>query len=343
MTSVSLPDSSITSADGLRPINLRTDLAPLADLIELVFANSMDFSGRAAVREMRTLSRMGVGLRMLASMNDLAQGISLGYVWIANGKLVGNVSVYAAGWPASVGSAWIIANVGVHPDYQRQGIARRMLRASMDAIRDRDGDTAILQVDQDNFGARRLYESLGFVEERAWTTWRRDGIARIPPPLEENMPHITTRQGSEWQSEYNLARRLRPQERGGLGWLRPLHVGLFRRSLWQHMNDWINFRNVERLVIRGADHPGERAALLASLWIENSFVSSNTQLTLLVEPEFQGYYDEALLNLAVRRFGGRRAALTIDHPDDEAVTNAILKRNNFRPQRTVVHMRWDVR
>lgn len=43
----------------IRPVNLRTDLPTLADLIELVFAPTMDESGRAAIREMRYMSRMG--------------------------------------------------------------------------------------------------------------------------------------------------------------------------------------------------------------------------------------------------------------------------------------------
>jgi hypothetical protein len=51
--------------NGLRPINLRTDLAPLADLIEIVFASSMDASGKSAIREMRYLSKIGAGLGFL--------------------------------------------------------------------------------------------------------------------------------------------------------------------------------------------------------------------------------------------------------------------------------------
>ena len=68
--------------DGVRPVNLRTDLRPLADLIELVFADSMDSSGRSAVREMRYLSQLGYGLKLIARMNELALGISLGFVYI---------------------------------------------------------------------------------------------------------------------------------------------------------------------------------------------------------------------------------------------------------------------
>lgn len=338
MTTVSIPDNSAASADGIRPINLRTDLAALADLIELVFADSMDQSGLAAVREMRSLSKMSVGLNMLAGINDLAQGISLGYVCITDGKLVGNVSIYPANWTGANGKVWIIANVGVHPDYQRRGIAGQLMHASMDLIRTRGGETALLQVDMHNDTARRLYRRLGFIEERAWTLWRRPGSMRIPAPFEDRSIYITRRRRGEWWAEYELAQRLRPAHLGGIGWQRPLRVGLFHKSLMQRAMDWLNFRSEERLVIRSADEQ----RILASLWMENMFLSSSTQLTLLVDPEYVGRYDEALINLAVRTYSKNRGALLLEHPTDETITSDILRDYHFRPQREVMHMRWDV-
>jgi ribosomal protein S18 acetylase RimI-like enzyme len=336
---VSLQKNPVTSADGLRPVNLRTDLAPLADLIELVFQDSMDSSGRAAIREMRYLSRLGLGLSLLSRMNELAQGISLGYVWIVDGHLVGNVSVYPANWPAGLGKAWIIANVGVHPDYQRQGIATRLMQASLEMIRQRGGDTAILQVDHDNDSAQHLYTRLGFRMERSWTTWRRNTSLRPPAPLSASSPNITRRRDSEWKAEYQLATQIRPEERGGLGWLRPLHISYFHKPLWRTFGEWLALRSVERLVI----HEPDEQQIAASLWIENAVAATTTQLTLLVHPEYQGLYDEALIHLVTRRFNSAHTPLSIEHPADDETTSAILQRHHFRPQRTVIHMRWDAR
>jgi ribosomal protein S18 acetylase RimI-like enzyme len=331
--------STRTTTDGPRPINLRTDLGPLADLIELAFADSMDGSGRAAVREMRYLSKMGIGLSLLSSMNDLVQGISMGFVWVSDGRLVGNVSVYPATWPAELGKTWIIANVAVHPHYQRRGIATQLMQAGMEMIQEQNGQRAILQVDMDNYTARRLYTRLGFTNEIPWTLWRRSGTNHFPPPFEgARAMNITQRRPGEWRAEYALAQRLRPQELGGLGWTRPLHPGQFRQTLWQRFGEWMSFQTRERLVIRSDD---ERR-LLASLCIERSF-GGNTDLILMVEPEYQGLYDEALINLAVRRFGGRGHALVLEHPAEEEITSEILRRYQFRSQREVMHMRWDVR
>jgi hypothetical protein len=285
---------------------------------------------------MRYLSKVGIGISLIPGFNSLTQGINMGYVWVADGKLIGNVSIYPASHPHH--NTWIIANVGVHPDYQRRGIATGMMEASMTAIQQRGGKRAVLQVDQDNEVARRLYERLGFVNERGWILWRRGGSLRIPPPLTEHPVRITHRRHSEWQAEYALAQRLRPEEKGGMGWLRPLHVSLFRKPVLKQIADWLNMRTEERLVIRSENEE----ELLASLWVEAGFLTTTTQLTLMVDPAYQEVYDEALLNTATRRFGGHRTALTIEHPADETRTGDVLRDYQFRPQREVVHMRWDV-
>ena len=61
---------------------------------------------------------------------------------------------------------------------------------------------------------------------------------------------------------------------------------------------------------------------------------------MMVDPDYQGVYDEALINLATRRYS-LRSALTIEHPSDETVTAAVLQRYSFLPQRVLYHMRWD--
>ncbi|MBZ0289049.1 MAG: GNAT family N-acetyltransferase, partial [Anaerolineae bacterium] len=212
------------------------------------------------------------------------------------------------------------------------GIATQLMQASLESIRARGGTTAILQVDAHNDTARRLYQRLGFVDEQAWTVWKRTSSAHVSP--DDRDIFISMRRGDEWRLEFELAQHLR--SKGGMGWQRPLHPSLFRKPLLQHLDDWMNLRSQERLVIRSPD----QSRLLASLWIENGFLTSSIQLTLMVEPQYQGWYDDALIQLAIRRFGDRRSALLIEHPSDEAVTNDILRRYYFRPQREVVHMRW---
>lgn len=334
MVGLQASDELNVAAEGPRPVNLRTDLGQLADLIEVAFSNSMDNNGRAAVREMRMMSNLP-GLGLLGGMQTLMQGMGMGYVWVADGRVVGNVSVYPADMPGGMGTTWIIVNVAVHPGYQRRGIAQQLMLASMEMIANRGGQTALLQVDADNVTARRLYNRIGFRDEREWTTWRRSSN-RILAPLADadTRLHITYRNRHEWQQEAALAELVRPAATGGLGWLRPLHKRYFAPVWWRQLGDWLSMRSLERLIIRSQTE----AAIDASLWVEEGRGLS-THLTLLVRPEYEGVYDDALIHTAVRRFG--RNALTIEHPTDRETTNLILRRYQFQPMRAVVHMRWD--
>ena len=185
--------------DGLRPVNLRTDLRPLADLIELVFADSMDSSGRSAIREMRYLSHIGYGLHLASRLNELMLGISMGFVYVADGQLVGNVSVYPSGYPKDMRAAWILANIGVHPAYQRRGIAGDLVNAAVGMIAKRRGQQVILQVNRDNHAALRLYERQGFSYERTWRNWRRSGFIK-GPLAEDSGFQIAGLRPHEWKA-----------------------------------------------------------------------------------------------------------------------------------------------
>ncbi len=321
-------------AGGLRPVNLRSDLGELADLIELVFSPGMDRAGREAVRDMRLLGRSG--LAALPGMSDVVQGMGQGFVWVSQGRLVGNISLFASSKPQA--DTWLIANVGVHPDYRRRGIGDRLVAAAIAQIRRRGGRLALLQVDCDNEAAHRLYKRRGFHVERAWTHWRRDASIRILPDVASHGSRISHLRRGEWQAEYELAQRLRPRERGGLGWQRPLCRDQFRRSLSLRLNDWLNMRGQERLVIRAEDE----ARLLASLWIDHGLLTASTQLTLFADETRQAANSALLLGSAVRRHGIGRQSLLLEHPTDEEAVTGVLRGLFFRPLRQVLHMRQDL-
>lgn len=317
-------------------MNLRTDLAALADLIELVFSSTMDESGRAAIREMRTLSHLGGAINLLSRLNEMALGIGLGYVWIVGERLVGNVSIYPATAPYRPGEAWIIANVGVHPEFQRLGIARRLMHTALDAIQHRGGRVAILQVDYDNYGAIDLYSSLGFVQERAFTTWNRHSLSVPPRTAEAEKIFITRRRSSEWLQEFAFVERVRPADQGGIGWQRPLHRSLFRKSLIGQMWDWVTLNMIERLVIRSEDE----TRLLSAAWIENSLSGLRTRVTLFNDPALPTQYADAMLHTIARRF--RTTSLSVEHPYDDLVGTNLLRNYHFIPERTLWHMRYDI-
>ena len=327
--------SPTTRSDGLRPVNMRTDLRPLADLIELVFADSMDQSGRSAIREMRYLSYMGHGLGLISRLNSLALGISLGYVYALDGQLVGNVSIYPADYPKDLGDAWILANVGVHPNYQRRGIAGRLVDASLDMIRKRKGRQVILQVNYDNLAAQRLYQRHGFIYERAWRIWRRSRFAKAPAASHRGFPIARLRR-REWQSEFALAQEVRPNSRGGLGWLMPLHRRYFYAPLWKQFANLLSLTSVEKLGIRDR----RTAAALAFCWLESAVTTSSLRARLFTSPQMDDAPADALINHVLRRFSG--STILFEHPRDDEAVSELLRHYQFKVKRELWHMRLDL-
>jgi ribosomal protein S18 acetylase RimI-like enzyme len=333
-----LTKNKAQAADGMRPVNLQTDLGQLADLIETAFASTMDSGGRSAIREMRQLSRLGIGLGLISSMNDLAQGMSLGYVWVEDGQVVGNVSVYPADYPASMGKAWIIANVAVYPQYRGRGIATRLMEASLNMIRQRGGGRAVLQVDEDNMVAREMYRKLGFTDERVFTQWYRGRY--LPSGRQDRTPdapfRVVGRKLGDSRRELALAQAARPGALGGLDWLRPTHIDTFRLSPWRRLVNWLNLRAQQRLVVR--DDASD--SLRAWLQIETSVGLTSHQLLLMTRPDDDtDALADALLRLAVRRFGAD--GLTIHHPADDLAVTDVLRRHQFSIRRAVLHMHYE--
>lgn len=333
MTTVTSPPQENKMQDGIRPVNIQTDLASLADLIELAFRDTMDESGRAAIREMRYFSKLGAGLNLLSRLNDLVLGISQGYVAIVDGKLVGNVSIYPARWHKEAGNAWMVANVSTHPQYRKRGIARELMIASMEHIHEKDATHAILQVDYDNAPAIHLYETLGFNRERAFTKWIRSALVSTPV-RNESLDDIffTKPRRSDWQQEYDLVKASRPNDKGGIAWLHPLLIKEFRPSILRGLSNLISLGDKERLIVRDDDSD----ALLASLWVKRSLALSRTKLLLFKQADADVRYIEALLANVLRRF--RSSGFTVEHPHDESDISDLLKRYRFRDQRTLWHM-----
>jgi GNAT superfamily N-acetyltransferase len=320
---------------GLRQVSLRNDLGGIADLLELCFGPTMDDSGRAAIREMRMISRSGSLSLLFHGLDQLVGGLGQGFVWLEDGRIVGNVSVSPTHYPRSLGKTFIIANVAVHPDFRRRGMAEVMMRAAMDMIRQKGGRAAILQVEHQNDTAQRLYLRLGFHEERVFTRWYRSSLHRAPEKAED-MPFMTMRQFGDWWAEYQLAEQVRPQRYGGMGWLRPTHPETFRPSLLGSVGAWMVGRSDTHVIVRDEQ---KRGVLRASLRITSTFGGAD-KLEMLIRPVDQGRLEDPLINYALRRLDNRRA-VSMEHPADDTAATEVLKRYHFEARQTLMHMRYE--
>jgi ribosomal protein S18 acetylase RimI-like enzyme len=169
MAVISEPLAPSSSDQRLRPFDVRRDLGAVADLVELCFADTLDPDGRDYLARMRSASRNSSILGWATAAVDLAGAPLTGYVWQQDDRIVGNVSLIP--YILHGRRHFLIANVATHPDYRRQGIARRLTERAIEHARRRSAPAVWLHVREENQGALQLYRSLGFIERAVRSTW----------------------------------------------------------------------------------------------------------------------------------------------------------------------------
>ena len=322
-----------TAKSGIRPVNIRHDLDGIADLIEVCFADNMDSLGRATVQEMRFFSRLGAFLWVARGLDSMIQGLMHGFVWIENERVIGNVSLYYAGYDHT----WVIANVAVYPEYRGQGIASQLCEAAINRVLEWRGKTVILQVDAANDTAQHVYQRLGFRAERVFSRWYRSGNNRPPHSL-ENMPSITYPSFRESQAQYDLINIVRPTHRGGIGWLKPIRTSDFRFSLWRLLFQSFSPTAHETWIIRSHDS-NRFDAMVKS---ESGFAATSLRFDLFVHPEKQGELEKPLVNYVLRRATDQFRGAITDHPDDDEYALQVFEDYNFQLKRRLIHMRLEI-
>jgi ribosomal protein S18 acetylase RimI-like enzyme len=321
-----LTAAALTHTEGLQPTNLARDLSQIADLIELCFSEQLDTGGQAAIREMRMVGRLGPLLWLLSGSEQI--GLGLGYVWLAGGRVVGNVSTYRAGRLPDQGPGWLVANVAVHPAWRQRGIARALMEAALDLVVRQGGRWVLLQVEHDNAAALTLYDSMGFERLETLTRWHLYGR---PAHLEAETQAPRPRRADEWQAEQALARRARPS---GMWWTRLFAVGDFREGRLTRLATWLEGRVRRRWVIPDPDQAGR---LLGSLWLDPS-PRAEARLTLLLDPRLDEATRRGLLAYGLSRLDPACRSASIEHPADRPI-EALLRQAGFTSQRSLVQMK----
>ena len=214
----SLPSTPAESS--LRPFDPRRDLEPVADLVELCFADTLDPDGREYIGRMRAAANHPTILSW-ASTAEWSNPAMNGFIWQKDGRVVGNVSLI----PYFIRSQryFLIANVAVHPDYRRQGIARRLTEQAIAHARQRSAPAVWLHVREENQAAVDLYLSLGFVERARRTSWfsvPEFSQPALPPGL-----RFTEPRRSAWEEQRSWLAQDYPDE---LSWHMPFRMNLLR-------------------------------------------------------------------------------------------------------------------
>ena len=322
----------------LRPLNVLRDLSAVADLIELCFSPTMDNDGQRYISDMRRASHDDSFLRWASHMKETATLPLMGYIWEQDGRIVGNASLIP--FRDKGKRVFLVANVATHPDYRRHGIGRALTERVMKQARAKRASAIWLHVRDDNFGAIKLYEELGFREIARRTTWQASPDARLLYP--DTDIKIVSRHPRFWPSQQDWLRRVYPEE---LSWYQAWRINTLRPGLWSWLyllfvdsdiKQWAAIRDDKLLATLTWMPQGGRSE---SLYAATPLVQKSHPLGSGAAGAVEAPQPKALtvLLLHARRMATYHPQLTLEYPAGE-LTEAI-EAAGFKPRRTLLWMR----
>ncbi|MGQ9493727.1 MAG: GNAT family N-acetyltransferase [Anaerolineae bacterium] len=291
--------------DGLRPFDMRRDLLQLANLIELSFQSELDQTANPIVAEMRRLARSGPVLWLFDATHWLLSSLLRGYVWIANGQLVGNVSLNR---DSEQHDLWSISNVAVHPEFRGHGIARQLMKAAIQEARQKGARLVILEVQKENAPAHQLYKELGFQIY--------DSVAELSLPEGKYrkqwlMPPLPLRgwRPEDWPGIENLLRAVTPKAAQEV---RPLISSRYRPSMRRQLERWLD----DLMYLRQSQDwlLEENGQIIALLQITAQYTKAAHRLQIFVHPHYRGAIEEKLIASGLNRLA---------HSPDREVTSTV--------------------
>jgi ribosomal protein S18 acetylase RimI-like enzyme len=315
-------------SDPIRDFDVRTDLLSVSDLVELCFADRLTPDGEALLRKMRSSAHNKRFQEWAYSMAGRVSMPFTGFVWEERGEIIGNLSLI----PYHVGGKhyYMIANVAVHPDFQRKGIARSLVYKALDFLLPRRLDGIWLQVDEGNQAAVDLYDRHGFSEVSRRTTWMlkpRD----IPDEfLDWTVPgfDVVSHQARHWAQQRRWLESNYPPE---VRWHLPLRLEYLRGGL---------AGKISRLMLLDPKISQWSVTAGSELIGVVTWQSSKTHadwLWIASSPETEGVLLDAFLPVWMKSPGIKRS-LRLNFPARR--TNQSLETHWFKPSRTLIWMKY---
>jgi ribosomal protein S18 acetylase RimI-like enzyme len=312
------------AASHIRPFSLRRDLADLADLVETAFGDELAATGSHMVEEMRQMAALGP----LLHLAYLGWAPIRGYVWLHQGRVVGNVSL-----ACDRERRWTLSNVAVRPEMRGQGIAGCLVDMAIEHVRQRGGKQITLQVLSDNPSAHALYTHRGLA---TYDTIHELQLGPQCWPLALRASHPL----------------VRPLRQGDAPWLRDLMRASTPPSAhpYQQLGDSPARAGLWKQLLRALElfsQPQERIGLVAVLEDRPVGLATATlrllaswhEVRLYVAPADRGAVERPLLEALLARLDSAprrdvRATVSTTHP--EAI--AALHYLGFETQRVLDQM-----
>jgi ribosomal protein S18 acetylase RimI-like enzyme len=327
MDTTMMAEIVMTSSAGqhLRRLDLRRDLARVADLVELCFFDTLDPEGRQYLNEMRRAAQSASMMRFASSLIDESPAFPSGYVWEENGQLVGNLSLIPITVQGKKG--YMIANVATHPDHRGRGIATALTVAAVRHAQERGASTVWLQVRDDNPTAIHIYEAHGFVERVRRTNWS-SGPSYPTIPIPPGV-RVIKRPTSHWASQRKWLDANYPVN---LAWNIPIDWNLFRPDAWGMIYRAFSLENLHHWSV---ERYGELKGVLS--WKHSTGYTDTLWLAVPEQIDAEGIL--ALL-ITARNAIRKEQPLSLNFPAGAAVE--VLKQAGFYAHQTLIWMEYKI-
>lgn len=309
----------------IRLLDVNRDLDQVADLIEQCFASSMDEEGRNYISHLRRAARDASLRRWAQGANERISLPISGYVWEEGGRVVGNLSLI----PFHRQGKWrtMIANVAVHPQWRRKGIARALTQKALRHIREHQVNEAWLQVREDNPAAQALYRSLGFRQRCVRSTWELRSREATQPRLAQ--VQVAGCRARDWPYQQAWLKRIYPPE---VAWNLDFDPARIRPNLLNMVLHWLSGDTLLQWSAR------QEGSLLGFVTWEVP-VHAQGALWLAPNPQVEHQALLALLGAARRGLPASRA-LSVNYPAGQSA--AAFTQAGFTLLNTLIWMSVDL-
>ncbi|MEA3326114.1 MAG: N-acetyltransferase [Chloroflexota bacterium] len=286
----------------IRPLDLSADLNRVADLVEICFPIHRDPDGQTYVREMRKAARDYNLMGWLSQLDDIGKKKPAGFVWDDDGHVIGNLSLIP--FQNAKKRIDLLANVAVHPQHRRKGIARALTIHALKHLR-RYGESDVwLQVRHDNSSALNLYRSLGFSDRAVRTNWRIKPFEFRQISYSESHPcKLRHRLKEDWNKQQGWLNRTYPQE---IRWNLPINFHRLAPGLLQSVS---NFLDSVFLRQWGIEVDGETLGWIT--WQKTKMYANN--LWLAFPEDLEHILLPVALGKTVKQLS-RRQVISVDYP-----------------------------
>lgn len=321
------------SSSGPRPINLAKDSRQVLKLLDQSFGRRYRSLGQRVLYDRLSLSQANP---LVLRFNMMTSGFIPGFVWEEDGRIVGNLTLLGSEMPGR----YLIANVAVHPDFRRRGIARGLLHEALDHIIGQGGRTVMLQVESDNDPAITLYLTSGFHIVGTIKRWQTSpSNLRYVPIQADSVGRVRLIGRQDWRAAYHLDRAIVHPD---LNWPIPPTPDFYKTGIWRSIVDFVNGRKFTAWVTEVQTSNGDRKKLVGLISISSEW-GRPTWLRIRVDPAWQEEAEPMLMNNAIKYLKGNRSGtVRINHPADDQLANQMLSEANFRIQRSLTIMTLDL-